>query len=104
GPGCRFHSRARGGEPVNDQQRMSPWAIHRWLTALAVCFLLVEIVPEYVDFGPLDPKTRKPIKAKKGLYFQAWVEAIWKMGYAFEWRFLNAADYGGAPTPPPRLR
>jgi DNA (cytosine-5)-methyltransferase 1 len=32
-PECRFHSRARGGKPINDQLRMSAYAVQRWLTA-----------------------------------------------------------------------
>ena len=31
-PTCTFHSRARGGKPINDQGRMDPWAVVRWLT------------------------------------------------------------------------
>jgi len=29
-PSCVFHSRARGGRPVHDQQRMDPWHVVRW--------------------------------------------------------------------------
>ena len=33
-PTCTYHSRARGGKPINDQGRMDPWAIVHWCTEL----------------------------------------------------------------------
>jgi hypothetical protein len=63
-PTCTYHSRARGGRPTSDQQRMDPWHVVTWLTELRVERLLVENVPEFVDWGPVDPRTGKPIKAQ----------------------------------------
>ena len=96
-PECKFHSRARGGKPISDQGRMSAWAILNWLDKLDVQNILIENVPEFVDWGPLD-QNRKPDKAKKGLHFQTWFFAIQSLGYQAEWRMLNAADYGDATT------
>jgi DNA (cytosine-5)-methyltransferase 1 len=97
-PTCTYHSRARGGRPTSDQQRMDPWHVITWLTELNVARLLIENVPEFVDWGPVDPKTGKPIKAKKGLYFQQWLTALRGLGYQVEYRMLNCADYGDATT------
>lgn len=96
-PQCTFYSRARGGKPVTDQQRMDPWAVQRWLSKLAVRCLLVENVPEFVDWGPL-LSNGKPDPKRKGDYFRAWMAAIWMLGYDAQWRCLNAADYGDATT------
>lgn len=96
-PECRFYSRARGGKPVHDQGRMNPWAVHRWLTSLKVKCLLVENVPEFVDWGPLLEDGR-PDPKHKGEYFQSWFLSLQKMGYKAEWRMLNAADHGDATT------
>ncbi len=96
-PECRFYSRARGGKPMNDQQRMNPWIIQRWLTSLNIRTLLIENVPEFVDWGPLD-ENKKPDKNHKGLYFEEWVRSLWGLGYEVQWRNLNAADYGEATT------
>ena len=96
-PECRFFSRARGGKPMHEQQRMNPWIIHRWLTSLNVTRLLCENVPEFVSWGPLDEDGR-PDKSRKGLYFEQWVRALWGLGYEVQWRTLNAADYGDATT------
>lgn len=97
-PTCTYHSRARGGRPTSDQQRMDPWHVVTWLTELNVARLLIENVPEFVDWGPVDPKTGKPIKSKKGLYFQQWLTALRGLGYQVEWRMLNCADFGDATT------
>lgn len=96
-PECRYYSRARGGKPVHDQGRMNPWAVHRWLSSLDVRCLLVENVPEFVSWGPLGDDGRPNLRGT-GLYFQAWIKALWEMGYAAEWRMLNAADFGDATT------
>jgi DNA (cytosine-5)-methyltransferase 1 len=96
-PECTHFSRARGGKPVNDQSRMNPWAVIRWLTDLDVRTLLVENVPEFVDWGPLNDNGT-PIPEEKGLYFEAWIRTLWNLGYAAEWKYLNAADYGDATT------
>ena len=96
-PECKFFSRARGGKPVHDQGRMNPWAIHNWLTKLDVKCVLVENVPEFVEWGPLQPDGR-PDKVHRGEHFQAWFLTFQALGYRAEWRMLNAADYGDATS------
>ena len=96
-PECKFYSRARGGKPIHDQGRMQPWAVHNWLTKLDINCVLIENVPEFVEWGPLDPEGR-PDKKYKGQHFEAWLRTFWNLGYHAEWRMLNAADYGDATT------
>ena len=96
-PECRFYSKARGGRPILDQGRMNPWIINRWLTSLNVRNLIVENVPEFKDWGPLGDDHR-PIRSRKGTYFESWVRSLWDLGYKAEWKDLNAADYGDATT------
>ena len=96
-PECTYHSRARGGKPIHDQGRMNPWAIHNWLTKLDVRHVIIENVPEFVDWGPLDQSGR-PDKAQRGKHFEAWFLTFHALGYRAEWRMLNAADYGDATT------
>lgn len=95
-PECTHFSLARGGKPVNNQSRMNPWAVHRWLTTLDVRCLLVENVPEFINWGPVEDG--HATKTGSGLYFQAWIKALWEMGYKPEWRCLNSANYGDATT------
>lgn len=96
-PECTFFSRARGGKPISDQQRMSPWTVIRWLTDLDVQAVLVENVPEFVDWGPVDVEG-KPIKPRKGQYFNSWIRNFQDLGYTVGYKLLNAADYGDATT------
>ena len=60
-PSCTHHSRARGGKPRDDQNRAQPELIFTWLDQLYVEQLIVENVPEFEEWGPLNadgtPKT-----------------------------------------------
>ncbi|WP_309086412.1 DNA cytosine methyltransferase [Chelativorans sp.] len=97
-PTCTHHSVARGGKPTSDQQRSDPWHIITWLTELRVKRIIIENVWEFIGWGPVDLRTGKPIKSRKGEYFYAWIETIKRLGFEPEWRKLNAADYGDATT------
>lgn len=97
GPSCVHFSRARGGEPKNDQQRAGAWQVFRWAEDLNPEAILVENVPEFLSWGPLDAAGR-PIKDGLGAEFLRWVGALQKLGYRVEWRVLCAADYGDPTT------
>lgn len=96
-PECVFHSTARGGKPIDDQRRASAWHILRWLEMLHVEQVIIENVPEFQHWGPLG-KNNKPLKAKRGDIFRAFIAAIEALNYRVEWKVLNAADYGAATT------
>ncbi len=95
---CTYFSRARGGKPVNDQQRMSGWHVVRWCTELRVRRLLLENVPEFRFWGPVNAATGKPVKSREGEYFRAWWRALEAVGFKLEMRVLNCADYGDPTT------
>lgn len=97
-PTCTHHSVARGGKPTSDQQRSDPWHIVTWLTELRVKRIIIENVWEFIGWGPVDHRTGKPVKSRKGEYFHAWIETLRRLGFEPEWRKLNAADYGDATT------
>lgn len=97
-PTCTHHSVARGGKPTSDQQRSDPWHIITWLTELRVKRMIIENVWEFISWGPVDHKTGKPIKERKGEYFAAWIDTIRRLAYDPEWRKLNAADFGDATS------
>ena len=96
-PSCTHHSRAKGGKPRSNQLRAQPELVLTWLDQLFVRRLIIENVPEFVEWGPLG-KDGKPIKRKKGACFQKWVEAIEARNYKVEWRIVNCADYGDATS------
>ena len=93
---CTFHSNARGGGPCNEQSRSQPWQIVRWITDLHIDNVLMENVPEFQHWGPLNRRTLKPLKSKRGTFFKAFLKALSNHGYQVEWRIQNAADYGDA--------
>lgn len=97
-PTCTYHSRARGGRPIADQQRIDPWHLIPWLTELKVRCLLVENVPEFVKWGPVGPQSHRPVRRLQGTYFVRWLDTIRSLGFAVDWRILNAADFGDATT------
>lgn len=100
-PECTHHSTARGGRPRSDQSRASAWLVLKWLQELYVRRLIVENVPEFLGWGPLDARGQA-MASRKGETFAAWVQALRSLGYRVDWRVLNAADYG-APTTRRRL-
>ena len=96
-PSCTHHSRAKGGKPRSNQLRAQPELILTWLDQLFVRRVIVENVPEFVQWGPLG-RDGRPIKRLAGACFAAWVEALKARNYAVEWRVVNCADYGDATT------
>ena len=96
-PSCTHHSRAKGGKPRSNQLRAQPELILTWLDQLFVRRIIVENVPEFVDWGPLDREGR-PIKSRVGDCFKAWVAALEARNYVVSWRIVNCADYGDATT------
>lgn len=100
-PECTQHSPARGGKPINDQKRVTPFTILDWLNKLTVDRLIIENVREFEKWGPIDENGR-PIKDREGEIFNAYIAMIRGLGYEVEWKTLNAADYG-APTTRSRL-
>lgn len=96
-PSCTHHSRAKGGKPRSNQLRAQPELVLTWLDQLFVRRIIIENVPEFVDWGPLT-KDGKPIERLKGSCFRSWVASIEARNYAVEWRVVNCADYGDATS------
>lgn len=96
-PECTHHSRARGGKPMRDQSRATAWCVTRWSEALRPPCVMVENVPEFEEWGPLDDDG-KPIPGRKGETFHSWVNTLRSIGYTVDWRVLCAADYGDPTT------
>ena len=96
-PSCTHHSRAKGGKPRSNQLRAQPSLILQWLDDLYVRRIIVENVPEFVDWGPLT-KDGRPIERLKGSCFRAWIAEIEARNYQVDWRVVNCADYGDATS------
>lgn len=99
---CRHFSRAKGGVPRSKKIRSLANALVRWAKETLADCLFVENVIEFLTWGPLCKRTKEPIKARAGESFQRWVRGLRRLGYAVEWRVLDASLYG-APTRRKRL-
>lgn len=93
-PSCTDYSKARGGKPVDPQDRMDPFAILDWVAQLRPRSVLVENVPEFRKWGPVVDGT----PTRNGQFFEAWQTTLDGLGYAVEHRVLCAADYGDPTT------
>lgn len=94
-PECTHFSRARGGAPVNDQKRASPWHVLDWVEKLRPEQVLLENVRELASWGPVDDEG-KP--SRNGAIFESWINAFHALGYSVDWQTLNAADFGDATS------
>lgn len=122
-PECTHFSRARGGKPMSKQSRASVKYVLAWVNALDVENVIIENVPEFMDWGPLHRKCTckksknirnhhtpegynhepecqvdKPIKNRKGEYFHRFIAKMRQIGYTVQHRVLNSADYGDPTT------
>lgn len=96
-PSCTHHSRAKGGRPRSNQLRSQPEYVVTWASQVRPRVIIVENVPEFVEWGPLDAEGR-PDREHKGETFKAWVKMIESLGYNVEHRVLCCADYGDATS------
>lgn len=92
-PSCVYHSRARGGKPIHDQKRISPWHVIPWLDELDITGLGFENVPEFVKWGPtIKRKVTRTITFLLGLLkklpFAEWALKMQNRfgGYKSEWQ------------------
>lgn len=112
-PSCTHHSRAKGGQPRQNQSRCQPYTIYPFIDECDVRRIIVENVPEFKEWAPLDSeghpikssikefivkKNGKLVKEKMGSSFKNWIEGIIDRGYTVDWRVVNCADYGDATT------
>lgn len=96
-PECTHHSVARGGRPMNDQARSSAFHVLRWLDSLYVRRVLIENVPEFMSWGPLDRRGR-PLKSRRGELFRQFLANLEALGYRYRYEVVNTADYGDPTT------
>jgi DNA (cytosine-5)-methyltransferase 1 len=97
GPQCTHFSTARGGRPVDEQKRASPWHVLDWLQKLYIDNFVIENVPEFTTWGPVGADGQ-PLQSQQGETFDAWINALHSLGYNIDWTVLNAADYGDATS------
>ena len=57
-PGCQHFSTARGGKPRSEDMRSPAWEVLRFAEELRPKRIIIENVPEFQTWGPLDPEGR----------------------------------------------
>jgi DNA (cytosine-5)-methyltransferase 1 len=100
-PDCTHFSVAKGGKPRKQNIRSLAWAVVTWAHEVRPACIFLENVAEFRGWGPLDDEGR-PIKAQMGETFRVWKGALEALGYAVDFRILDASQYG-APTRRRRL-
>lgn len=90
---CTNFSNAKGGKPRDPDSRALAEHIPRYINHCNPDYVIIENVREFLSWGPLDKKG-KPISRLKGKSYLKWVKSIKKLGYDYDYRFINAADLG----------
>lgn len=103
-PDCTHHARAKGGMPLSNKRRGLAWVAVRWAanSATKPRVIVLENVREFEDWHVVCRKTGRPVPAKKGRTFRAFVRKLERMGYVVDWRVLTMDAYG-LPTIRERL-
>ncbi|MBP5696948.1 MAG: DNA cytosine methyltransferase [Treponema sp.] len=96
-PGCQHFSVARGGKPRSEDMRSPAWEVLRFAEELRPKRIIIENVPEFRTWGPLD-SNGKIIKECKGKTFDAFINGLKSLNYIVDYQVLCAADYGAATS------
>ena len=90
---CTNYSKAKGGLPRDADSRTLANALFMYLEELNPDYLFIENVREFMAWGPLDENGR-PISRMNGTDYIKWVNTVKSYGYNFDYKLLNAADFG----------
>lgn len=90
---CTNFSRAKGGQPRDADSRTLAEHIFRYIEAIDPDYIQIENVEEFMMWGELD-ENGKPVSKDQGSDYLRWVRNVQSYGYNFDWRILNAADFG----------
>lgn len=90
---CTNFSRAKGGKPRDADSRTLAEHLFRYIEALNPDYIEIENVEEFMCWGDMD-ENGKPLSKRKGTSYIRWCNKVKGYGYTYDWRILNAADYG----------
>ena len=90
---CTNFSKAKGGQPRDADSRTLAEHLFRYIEALSPDYVQVENVQEFMCWGDLDEKGR-PVSKDQGRSYLKWVRTVQQYGYDYDYRILNAADFG----------
>lgn len=90
---CTNFSKAKGGMPRDADSRTLAEHLFRYIEAINPDYIQIENVEEFMSWGEVD-ENGKPVSMDKGKSYTRWVRNVKKYSYNFDFRILNAADYG----------
>ena len=90
---CTNFSNAKGGQPRDADSRTLAEHLFRYIEVLDPDYILIENVKEFMYWGDLD-EHGKPVSKDQGRSYMKWVKKVKSYGYDYDWRLLNAADFG----------
>lgn len=90
---CTNFSKAKGGQPRDADSRTLAEHLFRYIEAIDPDYIQIENVEEFMCWGDLD-ENGHPISRLEGRSYMRWVKHVTDYGYDYEWRLLNAADFG----------
>lgn len=90
---CTNFSKAKGGQPRDADSRTLAEHLFRYIEALQVDYIQIENVEEFMSWGDMDEHGH-PISKDKGRCYLKWVKTVQQYGYDYDYRILNAADFG----------
>ncbi|MCR5362440.1 MAG: DNA cytosine methyltransferase [Bacteroidales bacterium] len=90
---CTNFSKAKGGQPRDADSRTLAEHLFRYIDAIQPDYIQIENVEEFMSWGDLDADGH-PISKDNGRCYVRWVKHVCNYGYTFDWRILNAANYG----------
>ncbi len=90
---CTNFSKAKGGQPRDADSRTLAEHLFRYIEALNPDYIQIENVEEFMSWGDLD-KNGRPVSMDAGRLYHKWIDDVKSCGYNFDYRILNAADYG----------
>ncbi len=90
---CTNFSKAKGGKPRDPDSRTLAEHLYRYIEYIEPDYIMIENVREFMAWGKLD-KNGKPVSMDKGRDYLKWVKHIQSYGYDYDYRILDAADFG----------
>lgn len=90
---CTNFSKAKGGMPRDADSRTLAEHLFRYIEAIEPDYIQIENVEEFMCWGDMD-ENGHPISKDKGRSYMRWIQNVRSYGYDYEYRILNAADYG----------
>ena len=90
---CTNFSKAKGGQPRDADSRTLAEHLFRYIKAINPDYIQIENVEEFMCWGDLDANG-KPVSKDQGRSYLKWVRNVQSYGYDYDYRILNAADFG----------